>query len=59
MVLVSVSKLISKSISRSGEILKISLGKTSRNSLNTGTNSMRGFSETRFLTLTISYKKPL
>ena len=47
-----------KSIPGSGRFSRILLEKTYKNSLTTGTNSMRGFSETKSLTFTIWYKHP-
>ena len=52
------SKQIKKLISHTGGIMGRSLVMTSKNSLTMGTNSMRGFSEPKSLTLTIWYKHP-
>ena len=56
--LVSNCKSIPKSISCSEVILGRSLGITSGNSLTMGTNSMGGFSESKYFTLTTCYKHP-
>ena len=56
---VSGSKSMSKLISYSGGIPRRSLGKTSENSLTTGTESMGGISESRSWTLTIWYRQSL
>ena len=59
MVFLSGIKLMPKSISHLGGISGRSLGKTSRNSLTMGTDSMEGISESRSWTLTIWYIQPL
>ena len=56
---ISCNKSIPKSISHSGGIPGISLGKTSGKSLTTGTDFMGGISESKSWTHTMWYKHPL